>query len=735
MAIFTGNKAGAVGTPNIYNNYARPSPQQPSVSYPPNTSPYTPRAFGEPYKSPVPTPTTPQIPLNSGASLGASLGLGLGLGLLQDKVLNPIADEIGRRIGEALGDALNSPGSTLRKANRRYDAAKKSPTTPPATVPAGKAPPPPFSGGQDQGRSYNVEANILNQQGVIVYVIYLSTIGKIGGVASYPDGGKGIRTHVGDPNGSIIEAGFSGQSIFARVNCTIEIVSVIPSNRLPDLDSTPSNLPVKDNEIGNFLPSPPPYYEPLGLPKFDPIIKPDQLPRAAPPNTKPTNPNQIPSNNPSNPKPKDQSDTTKKPSNTPNSKGNSSTEEAASSLLILQGNPAFNSPTLSPNISPQSFNQPNITPTTPPQTIPKPQTDPAKERKVGNPPLPDKPTNPNQNPDLDKLKENQNDILQKLSLIPAAIAAALALDQIFNAKQKQNAKEAVCEESQPNGCVNNAVKDATDPLKQKLDAAQVARDANATAQSGVLASLLAQLASFRAWVEAAFNNTVVDKVIGILNLLTNVHNAAMLTTSIKDTLFEAISQGLGAIGIKSPEGSPIDINQAVNSSVENLLKGILGAEQYTGLKESWQKANRVIQSGAAIVNTTRSLYDSTRSLNELTGNNVGRIGNALKRDGVVSENAYKSMSENNNQVNSTMERLQNLEQGVSTLASITSEAYNIRENVDQLTKDREDFSKKIAELPPKDQIENLVVKAKENTEKAVSQSPIIPLTELYKPDI
>jgi hypothetical protein len=708
----------AYPTNPVYN------PQTGTIGYPNNGQ--IPRQILDPNKylkppSELPTPTAPPIspvpnPL-SGFKPPSPLGVGIGagLGILQQLLFpDPVGDPEADRIAKDIG---------------------RKPTTPPATVPAGKAPPPPFSGGQDQGRSYNLEANILNQQGAIVYVIYLSTIGKIGGVESLPDGGKSIRTHVGEPNGSVLEAGFSGESIFARVNCTIEIVSVTPSNRLPDVDSAPSNLPPKYNEIGNFIPSLPPYYDPLGLPKFDPIRKPDQLPKSDAPNSKPTNPNQSPTNNPSNPKPSDQSDTTKKPSSSPNSKGKDKPEEKKIPSIPSPNNPSNNPKAENNIITIKGFTQPEVTPTTPPQTVPKPQTDPAKEPKRATPPLPDKPTNPNQNPDLQKLKDNQNDILQKLSLIPAAIAAALALDQMFNAKQKQNAKDAVCEESQPNGCVNNAVKDATDPLNQKLDAAQVARDANATAQSGVLASLLAQLASFRAWVEAAFNNTVVDKVIGLLNLMANVHNAAMLTTSIKDTLFEAISQGLGAIGIKSPEGSPIDINQAVNSSVENLLKGILGAEQYTGLKESWQKANRVIQSGAAIVNTTRSLYDSTRSLNELTGNNVGRIGNALKRDGVVSENAYKSMSENNNQVNSTMERLQNLEQGVSTLASITSEAYNIRENVDQLTKDREDFDKKIKDLPPKTQIENLVVKAKENTEKAVSQSPIIPLTELYKPDI
>jgi hypothetical protein len=381
--------------------------------------------------------------------------------------------------------------------------------------------------------------------------------------------------------------------------------------------------------------------------------------------------------------------------------------------------------------------QEQIKPTPFPVVVPLPVIDPTKKPVITYiPPVIPKPTEI-ADPDLQKLKDLSEQNKTLIEQLPFLIPILLAADTAFNAKQKLNVKEGVCEESAPNGCINNAVKQNTDDIGAKVDAGNAIRDANDAAQTGLLAQLLANLASFREWVEAAFNNTVVDKVVNLLTLITALHNAAMLSTSIKDTLVEAISNGLATIGIKikSPDGSPLDLNTALNSSIENLLKGILGADNYASLKLTWAKGNRIIQSGAAVINTARSLYDSARSLNELTGDNVGRIGNALRKDGAVSENAYRAMSENNTQVNVRMQQLENLEESVSTLSSITSETYSITEQVGELTKQKDDFNKNIAELAPKTQIENIPLKTIETSQKAVSVSPPIPLIELYKPEI
>jgi hypothetical protein len=414
------------------------------------------------------------------------------------------------------------------------------------------------------------------------------------------------------------------------------------------------------------------------------------------------------------------------------SSSGSGSSGTSSSEKIVQTPRGFIIPSPPPPSSiPQAPPTPERTREKDPDKVPVPP--PYKE--IVSPPPP--PANPNADVEkgINDLKQQSNENKQLLLGLPALVPPALVSNQAFQDSVKNSSKAGTCEASAPDGCVDNAVRRNTDPIGQKVDAGNAVRDANDAAQSGALASLLSQLASFRSWVEAAFNNTVVDKVLNLLNLITNIHNAAMLSTSIKDTLAEAISLGLATVGIKTPEGSPIDINAAINSSIENLLKGVLGVEQYTALKESWAKSNRIIQSGAAVINTARSLYDSARSLNELTGNNVGKIGNALKRDGVVSENAYKVMSENNSQVNTRMEKLQNLENTVSTLASITSETYSITENVAEITKQRADFEKNVKDLEPKTQIENVPLKAKETAEKAVSVAPTIPLTELYKPDI
>jgi hypothetical protein len=121
-------------------------------------------------------------------------------------------------------------------------------------------------------------------------------------------------------------------------------------------------------------------------------------------------------------------------------------------------------------------------------------------------------------------------------------------------------------------------------------------------------------------------------------------------------------------------------------------------------------------------------------LNELTGANVGRIGNALKRDGVVSENAYPAMPDNPIMVNSAMTRLQNLEEAASHLSSITSETYGITETVAEIKKDQEEFKKLVKESPITNGTANDAQKAKDDAAKLVSVSPPSANTDLVKPE-
>jgi nitrogen regulatory protein PII-like uncharacterized protein len=143
----------------------------------------------------------------------------------------------------------------------------------------------------------------------------------------------------------------------------------------------------------------------------------------------------------------------------------------------------------------------------------------------------------------------------------------------------------------------------------------------------------------------------------------------------------------------------------------------------------------VYRAGTNMLYQVRSLWDSAKSLNEMTGANVGQLMNALRRDGVVSENAYPNKSESPQMVNGFMTKLENLDNAASALQGITSETSSMVDTVAQLRKDREDFEKLVKESPKKAGVENDAAKLQSETEKAASVSPTIERVDLSKPDI
>jgi hypothetical protein len=334
------------------------------------------------------------------------------------------------------------------------------------------------------------------------------------------------------------------------------------------------------------------------------------------------------------------------------------------------------------------------------------------------------------------LKQQSNENKQLLLGLPALVPPALVGSTEFQDSVKNSSKAGTCEASAPNGCVDNAVKRNTDPIGQKVDAGNAVRDANDAAQTGLLTSLLANLASFRAFVTAAFQNTIIDKVISYLTLFTTIHNATMLSRDIGETLGSTLDNALNIVGlrIKDAEGNQIGVTSVIGTSIQNMIKGAIGTANYTALTESWAKANRIYQSAINGLDATRSLFDSARSLNELTGNNIGKIGNALVKDGVVSEDAYHRMSENTTQFNVLMERLERAENAVSTLSSISGEILSIQENITQLNTARNDFNTAITDKEPKTIPDNVPIKTKLETDKSDSIYTIGDFSIAKEPD-
>jgi hypothetical protein len=230
--------------------------------------------------------------------------------------------------------------------------------------------------------------------------------------------------------------------------------------------------------------------------------------------------------------------------------------------------------------------------------------------------------------------------------------------------------------------------------------------------------------------QTAWKATHMDKVLNTLSVVIALHNAAMLSRNLGETLGDLTSQALSTIGIKDTEGNPLNINATISSSVNSMLTNILGAETYQGIKETWNKSSRILSSASTIVWTVRSIADSTREITEWTAENTGKIGNALKRWRVVGENAYSWMPERMTAQNKWLARVErarngvdNLDDAASSFSSVLGEVQNIQQEYSELSEQGTKFKDNIKQLEPKEREQNEPVQLARQDEREASKSP------------
>lgn len=260
--------------------------------------------------------------------------------------------------------------------------------------------------------------------------------------------------------------------------------------------------------------------------------------------------------------------------------------------------------------------------------------------------------------------------------------------------------------------------------------------------------ILAKLNQMQEFAEKAWKNTHLDKVINLLTLITVLHNASMISRDIGETLGYVVSNALAAIGVKDEDGNALDINNIIGSSVTDFIKSVVGEDVYDDTRTAWQKANRVLQAGSNIVWTLRSINDTTQDVLEWTAENTGKIGNALKKYGVVGDRAYPWMSERvkaqdfyRRRFSRVFDGLESAENTASSLAVVTSDVREIQEEISELGDARTRFTDAVSAFGPEDtpgldpnsQLptsapENQPIADAEEAAENVSQSPDIAIS-------
>jgi hypothetical protein len=169
------------------------------------------------------------------------------------------------------------------------------------------------------------------------------------------------------------------------------------------------------------------------------------------------------------------------------------------------------------------------------------------------------------------------------------------------------------------------------------------------------------------------------EIVNSLTLIVTLHNAALLSKDLFLTLTSIISNGLFLIGLKDEDDQPYNFNEILGKSAEEFLQNLLGIQVWGGLKEDWKKASKVYHASANLYSSMRSMFDHSTNIQAWTAENVSRIGNSLRKNGVVAENSLPPMSENFNKLSGITEAANSLNQVTGDLKDITEEINEFKE--------------------------------------------------------
>jgi uncharacterized protein YoxC len=346
---------------------------------------------------------------------------------------------------------------------------------------------------------------------------------------------------------------------------------------------------------------------------------------------------------------------------------------------------------------------------------------------------------------LRQLREMNNKIVPIVALTPII---ANSLNNIPTPEGIKNAAASgTCQTLQPGGCsrkaldpIQNSAADAAANSKKaadQLDALYKGLDLSllGTINSkldGVHSKLGSQipnggvgglLQKIGSRVSKTWDFLQIDRVLNVLTYVNTLHNAYMLSSGLMQTLFSAIANVLDVFGVEDAEGNPLDVSGIVKKWTESFFKKLFGVETVDGIKRDWAKFNRIYQAASNVLWSVQSIFDSMRSLTSIAIENTGKIGNALRKAGVVFENAYGNLVEKATARNAFQKRMDDFAEGIgqiesviSTVDSAASEVLSIQSTVKELKNQQKEFKDSVAAFTSE-------ADKKEGESKTVSKAP------------
>ena len=199
----------------------------------------------------------------------------------------------------------------------------------------------------------------------------------------------------------------------------------------------------------------------------------------------------------------------------------------------------------------------------------------------------------------------------------------------------------------------------------------------------------------------------VGRIIDVITLIGVVHNAAMLSRGLLETLFQVVDNGidaaLNAFNVKGLEDEGVDSRKALSQTFDSIGKSIFGVQTWTELKAKWAAANRIVSTGSTLLWSVRDLMDNTQNLAEIAAENSAKVGNALRRAGQTFDTGawfpenYNYRTILHRKIAGLNQFLGNATNLAQVFEELTSTTIEIQENLNEINENNEKFQKALKE--------------------------------------
>ncbi|MEH2128305.1 collagen-like triple helix repeat-containing protein [Nostoc sp.] len=226
--------------------------------------------------------------------------------------------------------------------------------------------------------------------------------------------------------------------------------------------------------------------------------------------------------------------------------------------------------------------------------------------------------------------------------------------------------------------------------------------ASAGLVGGVKTFFTTQLAGITALITAIATNTYVEKALSVLTFAATVHNALMLSNNLGQTFTTIVDQVVGLILPKGLDGTPISFSNVLGKAVHEIIADSIGETNYQELSKEWQAANRIYQAASNVYNQISNLGGVVIGGLEVIGGNVGKIGNALRKGGVLLENAYSYMNPQPNLKGKFFEQMNLVGENLQAIALVTAIPIALAAAKDGVDSSVADLKREISQTDPTD---------------------------------